>query len=1028
MSQAVEFTKEQMEAIEHKRGHLRIIACPGSGKTEVVSQRVSRLIEDGVDPKNIVAFTFTEKAAEQLKTRIRGILEKRCPNRADFGDMYVGTIHAFCFFMLKEIDPTFRSYDVLDDPMRVAFLSKYQTYYKSVGLDKLEKEHNMRHYQTIYKFIEAIDIIMTEDIDPARLSDRTLAECYMSYRRTLDDEKYFDFSTIMHKFVQLLRTDRNKLKLLHERVKHVIVDEYQDVNRLQELLLELMSSGADSVCVVGDDDQNIYHWRGSDVKIIREFGERYGKKFKVTDVNIGTNFRSTDSIIHTANSLIEHNVHRLPKKMISNKDLKRRYEDGDIVHRHFENDDDEFGFMVSKIRELHGTDFLDKRNRPFSLSYGDMAVLVRTNDDAARAVRYLDRNGIPCITKSGGGVFDRPEVALALDCIGYVFSCRGYTTDEVPEIVELRKRYLDIFARFPQADGDRFALKLKKIRKEADSILAKSPKDYFSDLGLQGFYYKVLNAMGAEDFDFGDVFNYNLASLSSAISDYESVWNRLRAKEVIGFFFFVFSYARMNYTETQHSDSTIIDAVNVLTIHKAKGLEFPVVFIPNFERKRKRPVRETLVDSDLYDFAKYNGDEEDDRRIYYTAITRSEKYLYITGSKRQNNKVKDDYVPHPLLDEIDRKYFSNKLSSPRPRSGYKSRVMTAGVYPTSFSSLAAYGRCPQDFRLRNIFGYNAGVPVTFGYGTNIHNALNVIHKDYIRSKRIPSDTEIEDTLDRMFKLRYATKKIAENMKKSAAKVIKSYVALHKDDFGRILETEKNFEFVLDDALISGQIDLLKKTDENNNVTEVEIIDFKTEKKDGVYSVDREKQLRFYAIACLDSLGIKPEKAYVHHLDDHSKTHVDISSPMLEATKKDISEQVSSILARRFPPKPEKQKCLNCDYRVICPYKNFSLGIKSSEKDGDMDIEGEPVQYTAEKPIRLGPKTMEKAKKLSQGNVIKTAENTFRVRSGSDPKKWYTITDMQCTCEGFRKYSKRYGGAPNCSHVEAVRLFKKSTDG
>lgn len=128
LAHELSFTSDQLKAINHKKGHLRIIACPGSGKTEVVSNRIARLIESGVDPKTIVAFTFTEKAAEELKTRVRTILEKRCPQRADFGDMFIGTIHAFCFFMLKEIDPAYRSFDVLDDPKRVAFVSKPQNF------------------------------------------------------------------------------------------------------------------------------------------------------------------------------------------------------------------------------------------------------------------------------------------------------------------------------------------------------------------------------------------------------------------------------------------------------------------------------------------------------------------------------------------------------------------------------------------------------------------------------------------------------------------------------------------------------------------------------------------------------------------------------------------------------------------------------------------------------------------------------------------------------------------------------------
>lgn len=1029
MSQKVVYTKDQEKAIKHQKGHLRIIACPGSGKTQVVSERIARLIERGADPKTIVAFTFTEKAAEQLKTRIRGILDQTCPERADFGDMFVGTIHAFCFFMLKEIDPSYRSYDVLDEPKRIAFLAKKQNFYYKIKLVELMEHHNMRHYPTIYKFLDGADIIMTEDIDPSKLSDKIFRDCYLTYRKLLEEEKYFDFSSIMHTFVKKVKKDKKKLKALNQRVKHVILDEYQDVNTVQEMLLEILSRGAESVCVVGDDDQNIYHWRGSDVSIIRSFKERYGKKYKVTDVKIGTNFRSTDSIIHTAQSFIEHNKLRLSKKMVSNPRLKRKYENGDIVHHHFEDDDEEFGFMVDKIKELQETDFLNKSNKPFSLSYSDFAVLARTNDDAARALEYLDAAGIPCVARNGISIFERPVVVLAMDCIGYVFGCRGYNKQEVPELDELHSRYNAIFsnAGFPKADPDLFANRLEAVRRDADKIFAKSPKDYFSNLGLQGFYYMILNAMGAEDFDFGEIFNFNLAALSQAISDYESVWIRLRASQVEGFFFFVYAYARSHYMETQHADTTLVDAVNVLTIHGAKGLEFPVVFIPNFEKKRHRPFADSFVDQNLYNFSKYNGDEEDERRVYYTAITRSEKYLYITGSKRQNNRVKDNYEPHRFVDEIDKKYLSNKLSLKKPRSGYKSRVRTAGVYPTSFSHLSTYERCPQDFRLRNVFGYNAGVPVTFGYGSNVHNALNVIHSDYIRTKKIPSDQEVEETFDKIFKLRYATPKIAKNMKKAAVRAIKNYVRLHKGDFDRILETEKNFEFVIDDALISGQIDLLKKVDKTGKVTEVEIIDFKTEKKDGVYNADHEKQLRFYAIACLESLGLKPDKAYVHHIDQNKKSYVDISEEMLEETKIGIKVQVRSVLERNFPAKPNKDVCEECDYKYICSMKDFkSVPAPPSLVKTSRLMDKKTERQTTAKRTNTSPSTIERAKKLAKKNVVQIDDQTFHVKSGSDPNKSYTITDSRCTCLGYRNYSKRHPGeVPTCSHLEAVRIFKKT---
>jgi DNA helicase-2/ATP-dependent DNA helicase PcrA len=199
--------------------------------------------------------------------------------------------------------------------------------------------------------------------------------------------------------------------------------------------------------------------------------------------------------------------------------------------------------------------------------------------------------------------------------------------------------------------------------------------------------------------------------------------------------------------------------------------------------------------------------------------------------------------------------------------------------------------------------------------------LNVVHANYVRKGEIPNDAQIEKLMDRIFKLRYATTVISDRMKNKAMEIVKNYVALHKGEFRRILETEKRFEFALNDALISGQIDLLKKVDEKGAVTEVEIIDFKTDRNDSVYSADYEKQLRFYAIACLESLGLKPERAYVHHLSENVTSEVDISQANLDTVKQEVGKEVSAILKKQFPPRPSAKICSECDYKVICSFKN-----------------------------------------------------------------------------------------------------------
>jgi len=922
----INLTEEQLKVVNHLKGNLQIIACAGSGKTEVVSRRIANLVTTGVSPESIVAFTFTERAAEELKTRIREILDDICPDRPDIGEMFVGTIHSFCFEMLKELKPRYRGFDVLDDSRRFAFLSMPPRWYSS-HLTSLQERGK---FHTLSKFFKSCDIVKMEGIDVDYLSDEDFVEAYERYEESLERDRYLDFTSMIFRLVELLDSEESAKRDLNKKIKHLVVDEYQDINQIQERLIRHIANGCESLCVVGDDDQCIFNWRGSTVENILSFTENHGG---ATQIPLSYNFRSTGRIIDCAMDFIKHNSNRMVKQMRPRKDEVNTSHDDDLFYRHFNNDDKEASFIIHRIKSLVGTDFYDKRGNPFSMSYGDFAILTRKTWHAAKIAQRLEQAGIPFILDVGGEVFSRPEVTLGMKCLAYIFNI---SYDGQITLRSLTREYHRVFVapmienqpRYPKANLDVFAKEIKKLRDEVEAVQAKGRRDYLQ-MGLQPYFHSILKAFGARHFEFEPVYNYNLAILSQAIADYESVWRRLRASEVKYFFGFIGAYGRYSYVDQSHNDPSLIDAIKVLTIHRAKGLEFPVVFLPEFVKERRRRDEETFVDETLYATEKYVGTEEDERRVYYTALTRSMKYLFISSSSKRRKRDGEFYVresvPHRFLREIiNEQNFSDVIEIERPRSGHPKRAFHSYVIPTSFSDINTYRRCGHDYLLRNVYGYQAGVPPAFGYGARIHNILNIIYKEYISSRKIPKANEIEQLFHEHFFLRYATDAMLKNMEKGGINVVESYVQINQEDFQKVLETEKRFELVYEGALITGMIDLLKKMDEHGKVEEVEVVDFKTEKEmTHFYETDYTLQLQLYAIACIKALGLSPKKATIHHLDVRTgkgmKEEIDISQPALKKAYTEIGQTIDSIIQKEFPLKLTSS-CQECDWVKICTFK------------------------------------------------------------------------------------------------------------
>ena len=902
----IKFTPNQKKAIRlMATDNVQLIACAGSGKTEIVSRGIGEIVAGGADPSSIVAFTFTEKAAEELKARVRSVLGEVVPGKTDLGDIYVGTIHSYCFEQLKELKPEYRSFDALDDATRIAYVSKPYNYYHRLKLAALEGKFGIKRYSVISEFVRSVDIVADEGISLKRLrkSEPELAASIEAYRKCLAEDRYVDFATMIHGLVTLLEKDSNLRKELHSRLRYLVVDEYQDINGLQERLIEAMVGPKTRITVVGDDDQSIYAWRGSVVHHIVNFRKRFRN---VKLIKLEENFRSTKGIVDLANRYIQLNGTRLSKSMRPHGPAN--FGGGDIQYRHFASEEQQVEFIVRRIRELMGADFPAKDGTRFALSLGDVGILARRNGDIERLLPFLDEAGIRYVVDSGELVFEQPIVQLALEYLDYVF---GIGDIGLKEIVDLHIAYLRSHGH-TKVKATNVKKHVRQIRVALDRIKAKHRKDYLPELGLQGVFFDLLRAMGIATVDFAEPQHFYLATLSQSISDYEKVWMRLRHSEYKWFRGFVTAWAQHAYAVSDPMAGWDMNAVKVMTIHKAKGLEFPVVFLPYLVQKKPMNRRLSLVPDSLFDAARYKGNEEDDRRVNYVAITRSQKYLFLSGI-RNDTTVKKPREPARMIAELDQKL----LGSPARIRATKSRLAARKPdisFATTFSDLSAYGRCGYDYKLRHVFGYNAGVPAAFGYGTQLHNILNIIHKKHADGKL--SDKEINRLVDKHFFLRYAPGAMSDGMRKSAKNVVKNYVRKNSGDFNLILETEKRFEMALGDALIAGQIDLLKKLDSTGSVREVEVVDFKSDES-LLYKVDHQHQLRLYVAASKDALGLDPKLASIRDLDSGKREMVDIDEQKLSETKKILLSRIDGIRQNQFVPVSVANVCSECDFTRIC---------------------------------------------------------------------------------------------------------------
>lgn len=892
------YTPAQQSAIDELSRPLQLIACAGSGKTQVISQRISRaLAQPDVVPGNIVAFTFTEKAAAELTERVHRIVAKEHGEITGMAEMYIGTMHGYCLNLLQTFVPDAFKFGVLTDITQRLLIDRNS---RESGLTScpLLAGGTLSRWVDSRLYMQVLSILQEDEVDLHRVPGG-VNESLHAYLTMLSRKNYFDYSTMVATAVDFLESDEDdddgatKAVLAHIRddIKYVVVDEYQDVNPLQERLVASLVRFGANLCVVGDDDQTIYQWRGSEVKNILEFAGRHDE---VRQIELADNFRSSKGIVALGRSVAE----TLPSDQRLAKGMEyashQQWQRGDMLALSFTDLDAEATWIADRIEGLRGVAFVDDPGAaPRGLSWSDVAVLFRTVKDAGALVAELRRRGIPYLIKGLARLFEAPEVEAVVGLFHYV----------VGQLDGAGLRALWEDANL-LPEPARFAAAVNRL----DAAKNFESGERWGTYNIQRLYLEILEILGIHEgtipgtSERAELVMYQLGKFSQVISDFEAIYFASAPQNKYDSFVGFLTHQAPGYYEETDEDSGYAtpDAVTISTVHRAKGMQWPAVFVPCVRRNRfpsrrqgGRNVFHVLPIEAVENGDRYRGSVEEETRLFYVAVTRAKKFLYVTFAPGENAQSRN---PSSFFIHCTSSQWVSTTDEglPAERLMPSPRVETPAV-KISFSELKYLFECPYQFKLRFMYGFNPPIHEALGYGKGIHDALAEMHKRAINGD-VPDRSEANDLVDRHLHTPYAYPALRDELRKAAAKAIDRYFVVHGDDLTRTIHSEKQIQVQVGPGVtVDGRIDLVKRLE----TEEVSIVDFKSTERAQAEDVTRD-QLHVYALGYQELTGESADLIEVLNLDAAGKnTRESVNAPLLEGIRDKILAVADDIRSNRF---------------------------------------------------------------------------------------------------------------------------------
>src|SRR5947209_8555888 len=974
----LKLNEAQRRAITHGEGPLLVIAGAGTGKTRVITERIRHLLQsdESLCGENILGLTFTKKAAGEMKARVVKATSER--GKA----VTLATFHSFCETLLAEADPQrvmldefdhwillrrnlrrlhLEKYRRLADPGQ--FLNDFVEFFSRCQDELVSAEDYQRYAAGLAARMEAERETLDEDTLVERLEtvalQQELARAYRASEELLREKNRVSFGSLITGAVGLLERDAQLRGALQKKYRYILVDEFQDTNIAQLRLLELLAGPVRNIVAVGDNDQAIYRFRGASFGSFKLFLERFagwreGQDSTRFRVALTENYRSTPNILRVAMQVIGQNAVSadFPKKVLSpNKPPGEKIRIVELA-----NPEEEARWVASELERIHGA----------GRRWKDFAVLYRQHAHRDDLVEELSRRKIPfVITRLS--ILEHP---LVRDVLAYLRLIeKPYDDIACARVLAAPAWHLEA------ADLVRLATRARKEKKVIYDLLLL-PQGQLAFDRSQAALGQLVEFVSAqrktvrrctareilgslvEWLEIPQRAKEHDRKYVKRLAEFMKEWEpKSETRGLAEFIEYLDYYAQAGGVVSLEDDAPP-DAVQLMTVHGAKGLEFPQVFLLRVNNRAFPATERSRVFEFPVELMKEGSPAEqfhiqEERRLFYVALTRAEDRLTITTVTEKKGKVPvfiEDIVMEPAIKRQDVRQIMPKLSPAEKRQRAREdnpedmQLFPAAAEPAKIfsriadwaeefhppsaepltlspSALGGYRTCPQRYLFGYLWSLREGPKAAMSFGAVMHTTIKRFVDQLRKGVKLPFDE-----VQRIFEAEWNSKGFEdeyqeEEYKKDGIEQLRAFHVGMMKEPAEALAQEKAFELPLDNnVIIKGRIDQINSL---GNKRDVEIVDYKTGRPKKDVDAKKDLQLSLYALAVKEILELNPVRLVFHYMQDNQRQETTRDAKQLDEAQIIVQEVAGDIRAGEFRAK-RGFICRNCAYKPICPAHEETL--------------------------------------------------------------------------------------------------------